>query len=296
MNAPQALRTLARDSGQGWVDRPGSVRLFYRADDLTDPWTEPETVVLLHGVAENSVAWFAWIPQLARRYLVLRPDLRGFGRSTPMRADYPWSLDALADDLDAVLQALGLARARPHLVAAKAAGMVALHFAARHPGRLASLSLLGSPVRGRDVTALPGYGAEVVEQHGVAHWAANGQAARLGPGMPPAAHAWWTRMMGETPASTQAGFLRCLHGFDATLELENIDCPTLVVTSGGSKEATSPITAVSSIREWQSRIPDARLLVVPSPSYHLAASEPEKTAEAVLAFIAGASAVDQAPL
>lgn len=37
----------------------------------------------------------------------------------------------------------------------------------------------------------------------------------------PAAHAWWTRMMGETLASTQAGFPRRLHTFDATQELEH---------------------------------------------------------------------------
>jgi hypothetical protein len=30
-----------------WTASDGT-RLFYRVDDFTDPWTEPQTVVLLH--------------------------------------------------------------------------------------------------------------------------------------------------------------------------------------------------------------------------------------------------------
>ena len=68
------------------------LQTWYRIDDFTDPWTDAPWVVLMHGVAENSDAWYAWIPHLARRYRVLRLDVRGFGRSSPMPRDYAWSL------------------------------------------------------------------------------------------------------------------------------------------------------------------------------------------------------------
>jgi hypothetical protein len=29
--------------------------LFYTIDDFTDPWTQPETVVLHHGMAKNRI-------------------------------------------------------------------------------------------------------------------------------------------------------------------------------------------------------------------------------------------------
>ena len=48
--------------------------LHYELDDYTDPWTKPETILLIHGVADTSKAWFAWIPRLARRFRLLRPD------------------------------------------------------------------------------------------------------------------------------------------------------------------------------------------------------------------------------
>ena len=55
------------------VCRPG---LHYLGRRLHRVQGEPETILLLHGNAESSLAWYAWIPTLARRYRVLRPDMR----------------------------------------------------------------------------------------------------------------------------------------------------------------------------------------------------------------------------
>src|SRR5262245_31239204 len=51
------------------------------------PWTTPEAVVMVHGNSESSRAWTCWVPHLAGKYRVLRPDLPGFGASTEPR-DY----------------------------------------------------------------------------------------------------------------------------------------------------------------------------------------------------------------
>ena len=72
--------------------------MHYEVDDFTDPWRRPDTVLMLHGNAESGLAWYAWVPHLARQYRVVRPDMRGFGRSTPMHRDYPWTLDRLIED------------------------------------------------------------------------------------------------------------------------------------------------------------------------------------------------------
>ncbi len=53
--------------------------MHYRVDDFTDPWRQPPTILMLHGNAESGLAWYAWIPKLARHYRVVRPDMRGFG-------------------------------------------------------------------------------------------------------------------------------------------------------------------------------------------------------------------------
>jgi pimeloyl-ACP methyl ester carboxylesterase len=32
--------------------------------------------LLLHGNSERGLAWYGWMPQLARRFRVVRPDMR----------------------------------------------------------------------------------------------------------------------------------------------------------------------------------------------------------------------------
>ena len=46
------------------------------------PWTTPETIVMIHGNSESSRAWTQWVPHLAGKYRVVRPDLPGFGASS----------------------------------------------------------------------------------------------------------------------------------------------------------------------------------------------------------------------
>src|SRR5436305_7210631 len=36
--------------------------MHYEVDDFTDPWRQPETVLLLHGNAESGAAWYGWVP------------------------------------------------------------------------------------------------------------------------------------------------------------------------------------------------------------------------------------------
>ena len=72
--------------------------MHYDVDDFTDPWGTPSTVLLLHGNAESGAAWYGWVPRLARQLRVVRPDMRGFGRSTPMPRDFAWSLDVVIGD------------------------------------------------------------------------------------------------------------------------------------------------------------------------------------------------------
>ena len=122
---------------------PPNLDLHYVVDDYTDPWRQPATILLLHGNAESSAAWYAWVPRLAHRYRVVRPDMRGFGASTPMPRDFPWTLDLLIDDFCRLMDALGVERC--HLVGAKIGGTIARAFAARRPARVRTLTVVGTP-------------------------------------------------------------------------------------------------------------------------------------------------------
>lgn len=261
------------------INQSPGTDLFYQVDDFTDPWRQSEWVVFVHGAAESGAAWFAWVPAFARHFRILRPDLRGFGRSSPMAEAHHWTLDELCSDLALVADHLGIARF--HLIGAKIGGTMGLHFAATHPDRCASLTVLAAPMVGRGQVAgkLDSW-IEHIRKNGTESWAQASIAGRLGSSTPPRAQEWWSRMMGHTSPSSMIGFFRSIASIDIEAELPRIACPTLVVTTQGNL-----LGDVDEISRWQRMIPRSELTVIPSDSYHVAASDADEAARRTLAFI-----------
>src|SRR5258708_26793921 len=124
--------------------RPG-VRIAYEDDGFGPPWTIPDTVVMVHGNSESSRAWTGWVPHLAGRYRVVRPDLPGFGASSEPPG-YGWSSSELAAELARFLDRLGLAAC--HLIGAKYGGPARRALAGGPPARFLSPLLFGAPAPG----------------------------------------------------------------------------------------------------------------------------------------------------
>lgn len=97
-----------------------------------------QPLVLLHGGAMDRAMWEPLMPQLTRRYRVIRWDARGHGRST---APAQPAADT-ADDLRLMLDSLGIERAT---IAGFSMGSgTAAHFTVRHPRRVAQLILIST--------------------------------------------------------------------------------------------------------------------------------------------------------
>jgi 3-oxoadipate enol-lactonase len=255
------------------------LRLHYLVDDFTEPWTEPETILLLHGNAESSLAWYAWVPLLARRFRVVRPDMRGYGASTPMPRDFAWTLDIIIDDYARLMDWLGVQRF--HLVGAKIGGVIARAFSARRPERVTTLTVIGSPPPLRPgAERIPAL-TEEFETRGVEHWARRTMAGRLGDRFPAEGVEWWIKFMGRTPVSTLVGFNATINYSDIRADLPKIACPTLVITT-----EESSLASVEETRAWQQTIRNSELLVLPGNSFHVAATDAQRCAQATLDFIA----------
>jgi pimeloyl-ACP methyl ester carboxylesterase len=114
----------------------GGVALHYR---LLRSGAGHTPLVLLHGVASNLTRWSEFVEHtaLGRRLDLLRVDLRGHGESLT-RA--PTGMERWSDDLAAILDAEGYRRAV--LVGHSLGANLALHFASRHPARVAGLVLI----------------------------------------------------------------------------------------------------------------------------------------------------------
>ncbi len=253
--------------------------LHYLDECFADAWETPETALLLHGNAESNQAWNAWMPVMGRHFRVVRPDMRGFGRSTAMPRDYGWSFDELVADYVGLLDHLGLGAV--HVVAAKVAGPIAMRMAALHPGRVKSLVLLGTLVSG---TASLGdrhaSWVRKIETEGVEAWARWTMDGRLGSNAAPAMVEGWSKLMGATALSTQLGFMGGVPGLDVRGDLANIKAPTLVVNTDASG-----LDGVEVTRAWQKQIAGSELMLVPGDSYHVAATHAEICAAATVDFI-----------
>jgi pimeloyl-ACP methyl ester carboxylesterase len=98
------------------------------------------TIVLLHGAGFDHTTWALHSRWFAHHgFGVLAPDLPGHGRS----AGVPLATIAdMADWTAALLDASGVAKAR--LIGHSMGSLIALETAARHPAKVAGLSLIGT--------------------------------------------------------------------------------------------------------------------------------------------------------
>ncbi|MGW1210005.1 alpha/beta fold hydrolase [Streptomyces sp. NPDC002499] len=122
----------------------GQLRMHVQRMGPRDGSAPTATVVLVHGLLTDSLAsyYFTIGPPFAAAGLdVVMYDLRGHGRSERPAGGY--TLDDNLDDLEALLDTLDVT-GPVHLVGNSYGGTIAFGYAARHPERAASVSLVES--------------------------------------------------------------------------------------------------------------------------------------------------------
>jgi 3-oxoadipate enol-lactonase len=104
-------------------------------------------LVLVMGIGYDSSLWtLQQVPVLSTRFRVVLLDNRDAGRSS--RADHPYTIADMADDVAGLLDELDIRRT--HLLGLSMGSMIGMEFALRHPDRLDRLVLAGpaaSPAR-----------------------------------------------------------------------------------------------------------------------------------------------------
>jgi 3-oxoadipate enol-lactonase len=220
------------------------------------------TLVLVHEMGGSLESWDDVVPRFASSHRVLRYDTRGAGLSQKVRGEL--SVDTMADDIAALLDALGIS-GKVALAAVALGGAIALHFAARHPERTSAVAV-GSPATGvaaaRRVAALERVAKIEAAGMGFAVTDAmqNGYAPELR-GEPARFERYRARWLGNDPAS-YATIWRMLAGLDMDDELTRLRCPVLVI--GGSLDRVRPPALAKATAE---AIPGARYTELPTGHY-----------------------------
>jgi pimeloyl-ACP methyl ester carboxylesterase len=103
-----------------------------------------DAVVLLHGYPQNSHVWRHVAPELAKKYRVIVPDLRGFGASEIAKDGY--TMSNVAEDIRQLVQKLGHSKVK--IVGHDWGAAVGYTYAARYRDEVTQLAFMESALVG----------------------------------------------------------------------------------------------------------------------------------------------------
>ncbi|MGY1708702.1 3-oxoadipate enol-lactonase [Geodermatophilus sp. SYSU D00758] len=236
-------------------------------------------VVLSNSLGATRGMWDPQVPALAERFRVVTYDTRGHGDSPAPPG--PYSLDDLVDDVVALLDRLGVARA--HVAGLSLGGMTAMRMAAREPGRVDRLVLLATSARTEPQGFLDRAAAARAE--GTASFAPTVVGRWLTPPYAAGHPDLVARLEAMIAGCDDEGYAACaevVSAVDLRADLARITAPTLVVS--GTEDPALPPEHQEAIAAG---IAGAELLRV-SPGAHLPNLEqPLQVTGALLAHLEG---------
>ncbi|MDO0924670.1 alpha/beta hydrolase [Streptomyces sp. TG1A-8] len=238
----------------------------------TVPEGEPPVVVLVHGLLTDSLAsyYFTLGPALSAAGMdTVMYDLRGHGRSDRPATGY--RLEDFVEDLALLLDGLG--ERRPvHLVGNSFGGTVAAAFAAWHPERTATVTMIESepPVAawaGHIADGLAHARRELVHQEAIdwirEHYGAH--TARLSRTA--------GRILETTTLAEDVPAGRLIED-----DLSALRCPLLAVFGGDSGLSAQ-------VPELEAKLAECRTVVLPGQGHSVLVEQPGRTRNLVLEWV-----------
>ena len=120
---------------------------------FTDTGGDGDVIVFSHGLLFSGAMFEAQLRHFRDRYRCITFDHRGQGESGVTRSGY--DIETLSDDASALIRHLGLPPC--HFVGLSMGGFIGIRLAARQPGLLKSLTLLGTSADPEPVENIPKY-------------------------------------------------------------------------------------------------------------------------------------------
>ena len=239
-------------------------------------------VLLLQGLGADARGWALQRIPLGRRYRLIGVDNRGVGGSA--NAPRPYSLEQMADDAVAVLDAEGVERA--HVVGASMGGVLAQILAVRYPDRVRSLVLACTACQHHEWRReLLQEWADDVRAGGMGGLGSDGLRWLVGPRLHRRFGAWLNLMarilLQAQPENFAAQVAAILEAPDELrFELVHVDAPALVIT--GSQDLLTPVGDAEELTEL---LPRARLEELRGAGHALMVEAPNVFNRALLNFL-----------
>ena len=254
------------------------VLLSYCVDDFTDPWKSAPTVVLIHPGMGSAQRLHAWVPYFARDFTVVRPDLRGHGKSQP-GLDRPLDHERLARDLVELLDHVGCEQA--HCVGASAGGMIAMQAALRYPRRIASLALVAATAGINPERPKKGNWLERVGKNGVRQFLAETMRERIG-NVDPRHAQWYLDSAQGVTAEFLARFVPLMASEYYPERLRELRCPVMMLVPD-----PDPMVDAGEYALMRQSLPNCRYATIPGAGHSMVSEVPDRCASEVRQFLNG---------
>jgi pimeloyl-ACP methyl ester carboxylesterase len=265
------------------VTADDGVKLYYEEVGSGTP------IIFVHEFAGDHRSWEPQLRCFARSYRCIAYNARGYPPSEVPEDGEKYSQDHARDDIRAVLDGLGIAKA--HVVGLSMGGFATLHFGLRYPERALSLVVAGC-----GYGAQPGkrdqFQAEV--EHTAQHIASAGMAKvaadyALGPSRvqfqnkDPRGWAEFARMLAEHSSTGSSLTMRGVQKrrpslYDLVDRMKHLTLPTLIVTGDEDEPCLDPGLLM------KRTIPSAGLVVLPNSGHTINLEEPDLFNQACEAF------------
>jgi 3-oxoadipate enol-lactonase len=257
--------------------------IHYHIDDFRDPWLAGpgDTILMSHGMCRSMVWWTQWVPALARKYRVLRFDIRGCGKSSVPGGDADWSGDRIAMDVLNLIDHLGIEKI--HWVGFESGGLWGVVFAVNHPDRIKSITLCNTPaaIGTGHFTAEGARPSEDVARVGFRQWLIDTKHTRMDLALAnPRLAEWHIEEHSKTPTSVAVAINKTLDTLDVSGMHSKIKVPALIMAS--DKAMSCPPEEQAAVKE---KIADSRMVVFPNMAAGIQLLIPDRCTAEVLNFL-----------
>lgn len=259
------------------------IQLYYERHGWDNE--DADVLVLSNGVLMSTASWVYQTPVLSKHYRLLLYDCRGQWQSDHPAG--PYTMDAHADDLAALLDALDVESA--HIAGISYGGEISLVFARKYPRRTRSLivssvvSQIDPILQGIAHSWIAAARAKDPEMFYRVTYPVNFSEAWIAANQP-ALEAARTRYA-TLDFDALLELLLCFSKLNVTAELHDIQAPTLVIV--GEEDALKPRKYAEIVAR---EIHEAELAIVPQAGHAVIWERPKLFNALVLGFLAGLAA------
>ena len=234
------------------------IRMNYELSGAQDA----PTLVLSHSLGCSLDMWDAQVPVLQDRFRVLRYDTRGHGGTDAPEGPYTMAL--LGKDALTLLEVLGIDEV--HWIGLSMGGMIGQYIALNYAHRFKSMVLCDTagsmpeekqPLWDERIHAARQKGMGALVEATMERWFTRSFLDRH----PPEVDRIREQFL-STPVTGYIGCTEAIRRIDFLDGLSQVGLPTLVMV--GAEDPATPVEAARAIHE---RLPDAKLVVLPSAAH-----------------------------